>query len=115
MSQSKSPSKTKIARAKSVAKKSTKPGRIPSASTGSGTNQEAVLALLREAQGTTIATIRKATGWQPHSVRGFLTAVVRKKLGLRLLSEKPGEERIYRIVAKDAAPKRKSRSGRKVA
>jgi Protein of unknown function (DUF3489) len=115
MSQSKSPSKTKIARAKSVAKRSTKPGRMPAASTGTGTKQEAILALLREPQGTTIATIRKATGWQPHSVRGFLTAVVRKKLGLTLLSEKPGEERIYRIVPKDIVPKQKGRSGRKVA
>jgi hypothetical protein len=40
---------------------------------------------------------------------------VRKKLGLTLLSEKPGEERVYRIMAKHVAPKRKSRSGRKVA
>jgi Protein of unknown function (DUF3489) len=86
MSNSKTPSKTEIARAKRVAKRSAKPERIPSASTGSGTKQEAVLALLREPQGTTIATIMKATGWQPHSVRGFLTAVVRKKLGLTLLS-----------------------------
>ena len=115
MSHSKSPTKTTTARAKSVAKRSANPERIPSASTGSGAKQEAVLALLREPQGTTIATIMEATGWQPHSVRGFLTAVVRKKLGLRLLSEKPGEERIYRIVAKDAVPKRKNRSGRKVA
>jgi hypothetical protein len=43
----------------------------------------------------------KATGWQPHSVRGFLTAVVRKKLD----SEKIGEERVYRIVANDVALK----------
>jgi Protein of unknown function (DUF3489) len=88
---------------------------MPSASTGNGTKQEAVLALLRLPQGTTIATIMKATGWQPHSVRGFLTAVVRKKLGLTLSSEKRGEKRIYRITAKDVAPKRKDRSARKVA
>jgi hypothetical protein len=115
MSHRKSPSKTKITRAKDVGKRSAKPERMPSASIGSGTKQEAVLALLREPKGTTIATIMKATGWQPHSVRGFLTAVVRKKLGLTLLSEKPGDERIYRIVPKDIAPKRKSRSGRKIA
>ena len=39
--------------------------------------------------------IREATGWQPHSVRGFLTAVVRKKLGLTLVSEKTGDERVF--------------------
>jgi hypothetical protein len=40
-----------------------------------------------------------STGWQSHSVRGFLAAVVRKKLGLRLESEKTDGERVYRIVA----------------
>ena len=115
MSHSKSPSKTKIARAKSVAKNSAKPTHIRSVSTRNGTKQEAVLTLLREPQGTTIAKIMTATGWQPHSVRGFFAGVVRKKLGLTLLSEKPGEKRIYRVVPEDVMPKRKGSSGRNAA
>jgi hypothetical protein len=77
--------------------------------------QARVIEMLHRRQGTTVAAIMKATGWQPHSVRGFFAGVVRHKLGLTLVSEKTGEERVYRIVAKDAAPKRKGKSGRKAA
>jgi Protein of unknown function (DUF3489) len=61
--------------------------------------QARVLALLRGASGATIATVMRSTGWQPHTVRAFLAAVVRKKLGLRLDSERTDGERVYRIVA----------------
>ena len=71
--------------------------------------------MLHSKQGATIATMMQATGWQPHSVRGFLIAVVRNKLGLTLVSKKTGEERAYRVVASDIPPKRKGRPGRKVA
>jgi hypothetical protein len=98
MSHRKSPKKTKLARTKRV-KKLAKPGNIPSGSTRGATKQEAVLTLLKQPKGTTIAAIMKATGWQQHSVHGFFAGVVRRKLGLTLASEKADGERIYRVTA----------------
>jgi hypothetical protein len=60
--------------------------------------QMRVLGLLHRPSGATIASIMQCTGWQPHSVRGFLAGVVRKKLGLKLLSEKTDGPRVYRIA-----------------
>jgi hypothetical protein len=62
-----------------------------------GSKQSRVVALLSSPGGTTIPAMMKATGWQPHSVRGFLAGVVRKKLKLRLSSKKVGDQRLYRI------------------
>jgi Protein of unknown function (DUF3489) len=50
-------------------------------------------------EGTTIEELQAATGWQQHSVRGFLAGGVKIKLGLTLLSEKPDAgPRRYRIA-----------------
>lgn len=62
------------------------------------TKADVVLKKLRMARGVTIENLMEATGWQAHSVRGFLSAVVRKKLGLALVSDigKDGVRR-YRV------------------
>ena len=61
------------------------------------TKHARILAMLRTPAGTTIAAIMTATEWQQHSVRGFLAGVVRKKLGLNLVSESTDKGRVYRI------------------
>lgn len=63
----------------------------------SGSKQTHVVALLSSPDGTTIAAMMKATGWQQHSVRGFLAGVVRKKLKLKLDSKKVDGTRVYRV------------------
>jgi len=62
------------------------------------TKHSRIVAMLRTPAGATIAAIMTATHWQQHSVRGFLAGVVRKKLGLNLVSEQTDKGRVYRIT-----------------
>jgi hypothetical protein len=82
-------------------------GRPPTSSdpdaqkSGPGSKQSRIIAMLQSPSGTTIAAMTKATGWQQHSVRGFLAGVVRKRLKLKLGSKKVDGNRVYRIAAGD--------------
>jgi Protein of unknown function (DUF3489) len=103
MTKSKSKSKSK-ASARSVARTTSKSRprsrsvqSSPKTSTRPETKHARILAMLRTPAGATIAAIMTATEWQQHSVRGFLAGVVRKKLGLNLVSESTDRGRVYRI------------------
>ena len=98
----KTKSKTNAA-ARSTTRKAGKPkSRVRStlsltATAKPDTKHTRIVAMLRSPGGATIASIMTATEWQQHSVRGFLAGVVRKKLGLNLISEVTDKGRVYRI------------------
>jgi hypothetical protein len=65
-----------------------------------GSKTSTILGLLKRPGGATLKEIMKVTQWQAHSVRGFLSGTVGKKLGAPLESFKKGDERSYRIASK---------------
>ena len=56
-----------------------------------------LIALLRQPQGATLKTIMETTGWLAHSVRGFISRQVGKRMGLRVRSFKRDGERVYAV------------------
>jgi hypothetical protein len=69
----------------------------------SGSKQSRVIAMLQSPVGATIAAMMEATGWQQHSVRGFLAGVVRKRLKLKRRSKKVAGNRVYHITSTNLA------------
>jgi Protein of unknown function (DUF3489) len=107
------PAKKAQSRRKAQAKKPSKvkSARKPSRKAEAGSKQDGVIALLRRPEGASLDVLVKTTGWQAHSVRGFLAGTVRKKLKLPLQSQKVDGKRIYRIKAgKTVAKVGRSRS-----
>ena len=90
------PTKAKSGEKASQARKARKRATKPNVRAGSKTAK--VLALLRQPGGATAKQLMKATGWQPHSVRGFLSGTVGKKMALAVMSNKVEEsERRYTV------------------
>lgn len=68
-----------------------------------GTKSARVITLLSRPTGATLSEIMAETGWQAHSVRGFISGQLTRRLGLRIKSSKTGGERTYRIVKGESA------------
>lgn len=64
----------------------------------SASKQEKMLYLLRNPEGSTLDQLMSTSGWQAHSVRGFLSRVVKKKLGQHFTSEILDGTRRYKIA-----------------
>jgi uncharacterized protein DUF3489 len=87
------------------AKKASPPKKAPKAAKKAGgaregTKAEKIIELLQRPEGATLAAIMKATSWQAHSVRGYLSGTLRKKMGLNVVATKAEDGgRHYSITA----------------
>lgn len=85
----------------SRARRSARPAKAaivaPQQPSSQTTKAAQVLAALQQPEGASLADLMQATGWQAHSVRGFLSGTVRKRLQLPLQTERTAEGQRYRI------------------
>jgi len=96
------PKKGKAAKKASPAKKAPKGGKKAGAKKAvvarDGSKTAKVVDLLKRPNGATLKEVMKATGWQPHSVRGFISGTLGKKMGLTVISAKAEDgERTYSL------------------
>jgi Protein of unknown function (DUF3489) len=103
------PGRTKRPSAKQAAASFLKATKASAGRRTPNSKQNQIVTLLRQPKGATLDVLVKTTGWQKHSVRGFLAGTVRKKLKLPLISEKVDGIRTYRIGASRAVKATKKR------
>jgi hypothetical protein len=86
-------------KAKAPTKTSVKRKRAPAAPTEATTKKQLVINLLAREGGATLDEMMKATGWQGHSVRGFCSGALKKKMGLTIVrNQHAGKSDTYCIV-----------------
>ncbi len=85
----------RVAPKKSSARKKASRGARPAGR--DHTKMAKVIALLQRPEGATLQAIMRATSWQTHSVRGFISGQLKKKLGLKVRSFQRDGERVYSI------------------
>jgi hypothetical protein len=96
------PKKPKAGTKASAAKKAPKAAKGAKKAAGArdGSKTATILDLLKRKDGATLKELMKVSGWQAHSVRGFLSGTVGKKLGLAVISTKGEDgERTYSVKA----------------
>ena len=109
---SKSPRPTRAKKTRSASPKAGKQERAatnakPILPARAGTKQALLIDLLQRKNGASIDELVKATGWQPHSVRGAISGALKKKLGLTVTSESIGKRgRVYQIVEREGEARR---------
>jgi len=85
------PVASKRGNARKKALRGSRPAKRPNTKTAK------VIALLQQRKGASLQALMQATGWQAHSVRGFLSGQLGKKMGLHVRSSKRDQERVYII------------------
>ena len=87
-----------VTRSKSPTASAVAPGKTARTAARAGTKSATVINLLKSKSGASLAEMMNVTGWQAHSVRGFLAGSLRKRHGLNAESERAADgERRYRV------------------
>jgi hypothetical protein len=96
------PTRARSANQTTPAKKAARTHKLPTMKVDGvrqGTKTTKVLKMVKRSGGATLKQIVKATGWQTHSVRGFLSGTLGKQMGLKIESSKTNDgERVYSLV-----------------